>query len=697
MSDKRYRQDDEGILDAMPALPIGAPGKMPASAKLFPGAMLMRMARDANGVRPGADAAVAQASSSAGSALPDGVRSKFESSLGADLSSVRVHTGAESAAAASAVGARAYTVGNDIHFAAGQFAPADPFGIHLLAHEVAHTQQQAGGTPHRQHKLEVSSPGDAAEGEADRAADAMVSGASFALSSAPLGAYRSGVESEGGANFGTSTKGVHVNFKKGVSKEFPAKWVKVKLGGELAVEGELERKGKGEKAGEKKEGGEGGEGGEGAKKAEEGPPSEADKQEAIQGGGENAKNEAETTLSKDARFGAEWESPEVEVGTGGSGEGGVALNLTIFGKKVPVKGTLLEVKKGHLEGPKVTVEVPFSLGESKIWENERLELKVKKEFTLSAEISPNYEEIAKTAAKQILEKGLDVAEDAAMTALEAMGSVAGIAAMGVAVMGAMVFAGVMDHIETGEVNAAIASGRRQIQQATAAAMDAYGVQACGGNGSVFAMAAYTAAWNQVATAFHSAKSDPKFAKFDFDLNNPDLRAELSKRLASSNSVLEARAHRAAIASVSVGVAQQYYDTHASAGHTDEHVSVEAQKICGTLDRERGGGWTPIKRPDGDFTDKKVRSGEDGVPSKLKDAGDEVFKQASERIAATKKAEADARAQEDADCQNSNQHRDLFPTERKEYVDPAPAAAPSSSANPFAQPADQPQQSLIDGQ
>src|SRR5262249_21149166 len=47
---------------------------------------------------------------------------------------------------------------------------------HLLAHEVAHTQQQAGGAPHRQHQLEVSQPADPAEAEADRAADAMVAG-----------------------------------------------------------------------------------------------------------------------------------------------------------------------------------------------------------------------------------------------------------------------------------------------------------------------------------------------------------------------------------------------------------------------------------------------------------------------------------------------------------------------------------------
>jgi hypothetical protein len=53
-----------------------------------------------------------------------------------------------------------------------------------LAHEVAHTVQQQGGTPTRQNKLEVSAPQDAAEHEADRAADAMVSGQAASVSSA---------------------------------------------------------------------------------------------------------------------------------------------------------------------------------------------------------------------------------------------------------------------------------------------------------------------------------------------------------------------------------------------------------------------------------------------------------------------------------------------------------------------------------
>ncbi len=152
----------------------------------LPSGIVMRKQRDDNGVAADAADYVARASSSGGGrALPDHLRDKFEQSLGADLSSVRVHDGADSAASANAVGAKAYTVGNDIHFGAGHYSPTSAAGEHLLAHEVAHTVQQAGGASRgAQFKLEVSSAGDAHEVEADRAADAMVSGAPASVSGA---------------------------------------------------------------------------------------------------------------------------------------------------------------------------------------------------------------------------------------------------------------------------------------------------------------------------------------------------------------------------------------------------------------------------------------------------------------------------------------------------------------------------------
>src|SRR5207302_4398227 len=97
---------------------------------------------DDKGVAPHAPAAVAAAAGSSGAPLPTAVQARFEQSLGTDLSTVRVHTGSDSATAAAAVSAQAYTTGSDIHFAAGRYAPDTPAGAHLLAHEVAHTVQQ---------------------------------------------------------------------------------------------------------------------------------------------------------------------------------------------------------------------------------------------------------------------------------------------------------------------------------------------------------------------------------------------------------------------------------------------------------------------------------------------------------------------------------------------------------------------------
>ena len=59
-----------------------------------------------------------------------------------DLANVRIHCGTAAAASALALGARAYTLGNNIVFASGQFSPHTLEGRLLLAHELAHVIQQ---------------------------------------------------------------------------------------------------------------------------------------------------------------------------------------------------------------------------------------------------------------------------------------------------------------------------------------------------------------------------------------------------------------------------------------------------------------------------------------------------------------------------------------------------------------------------
>ena len=71
----------------------------------------------------------------------------MEDRLGFDFSRVRVHTDAQAAQSARAVGARAYTIGSDVVFGAGEYAPRSREGQRLIAHELTHVRQQASAPP----------------------------------------------------------------------------------------------------------------------------------------------------------------------------------------------------------------------------------------------------------------------------------------------------------------------------------------------------------------------------------------------------------------------------------------------------------------------------------------------------------------------------------------------------------------------
>jgi hypothetical protein len=76
-----------------------------------------------------------------GAPLHAGVQSQMETSFGADFGSVRVHEGPQ----AASVGALAYTQGEDVHFAPGQYDPASAGGKELIGHELTHVVQQREG------------------------------------------------------------------------------------------------------------------------------------------------------------------------------------------------------------------------------------------------------------------------------------------------------------------------------------------------------------------------------------------------------------------------------------------------------------------------------------------------------------------------------------------------------------------------
>lgn len=83
-----------------------------------------------------------------GRSLEPGLQQDMGHRFGYDFSRVRVHTGPAAEQSARDVNAYAYTVGRNIVFGAGRFAPGTAEGRRLLAHELVHVvQQDEGGTP----------------------------------------------------------------------------------------------------------------------------------------------------------------------------------------------------------------------------------------------------------------------------------------------------------------------------------------------------------------------------------------------------------------------------------------------------------------------------------------------------------------------------------------------------------------------
>lgn len=81
-------------------------------------------------------------SSHGGGNMDPQTRSFMQRRFGADFSGVRIHADASAARVSRELGAQAFTVGRDVYFAAGQYAPGSDRGRYLLAHELAHTIQQ---------------------------------------------------------------------------------------------------------------------------------------------------------------------------------------------------------------------------------------------------------------------------------------------------------------------------------------------------------------------------------------------------------------------------------------------------------------------------------------------------------------------------------------------------------------------------
>jgi hypothetical protein len=112
-----------------------------------------------------------------GEPLDAGTRTDMESRLGADFGDVRVHTGSRAHASAAEVGARAYTVGNDVVFQRDAYDTASDAGRTTLAHELTHVMQQRQGPVDGTEAaggIRVSDPSDRFEQEASANAERVM-------------------------------------------------------------------------------------------------------------------------------------------------------------------------------------------------------------------------------------------------------------------------------------------------------------------------------------------------------------------------------------------------------------------------------------------------------------------------------------------------------------------------------------------
>ncbi|MER6529825.1 DUF4157 domain-containing protein [Streptomyces sp. NPDC001508] len=115
--------------------------------------------------------------SGGGQPLDTDTRTDMEARLGADFSSVRVHTGSAAHESAKEVGAHAYTVGDNIVFQRDSYDPSSHRGRVTLAHELTHVIQQRSGPVDGTEApggIRVSDPSDRFEREASATAERVM-------------------------------------------------------------------------------------------------------------------------------------------------------------------------------------------------------------------------------------------------------------------------------------------------------------------------------------------------------------------------------------------------------------------------------------------------------------------------------------------------------------------------------------------
>jgi hypothetical protein len=142
----KYEQEADRVADTVMRMPEPSPklARDSPATTVSLGAVIQR--REDVAAAPRITPSVAAGISALkgrGSPLPPPTRAFFEPRFGADFSQVRVHTDTHAARTATSVNAKAFTVGQNIAFGPGRYAPHSGEGQRLLAHELTHVVQQS--------------------------------------------------------------------------------------------------------------------------------------------------------------------------------------------------------------------------------------------------------------------------------------------------------------------------------------------------------------------------------------------------------------------------------------------------------------------------------------------------------------------------------------------------------------------------
>jgi hypothetical protein len=142
-----------------------------------------------------------------GNRMSENTLSFMESRFNTDFSGVKIHTDSNAVQMSRELNAQAFTVGSDIYFNSGKYAPESDSGRHLLAHELTHTVQQGGGVKRkvqRQEGVTITTPAPTSPSESRTPpvpavptyGEACIGGSSDPCQSSRCGTHHSSIQAD---------------------------------------------------------------------------------------------------------------------------------------------------------------------------------------------------------------------------------------------------------------------------------------------------------------------------------------------------------------------------------------------------------------------------------------------------------------------------------------------------------------------